>query len=50
MDRDGDSVHIGYNVINILGVKLYIEVCNVLKRCVCITESLCYIKDINTTL
>ena len=31
--RYGDSVHIGYNVINILGVKLYIEVCNVLKSC-----------------
>ena len=29
--RYGDSVHIGYDVINILGVKLYIEVCNVLK-------------------
>ena len=31
--RYGDSVHIGYDVINILGVKLYIEVCNVLKSC-----------------
>ena len=29
----GDSVHIGYDVINILGVKLYIEVCNVLNSC-----------------
>ena len=31
--RYGDSVHIGYDVINILGVKLYIEVCNVLNSC-----------------
>ena len=31
--RYGDSVHIGYNVINILGVKLYIEMCNVLNSC-----------------
>ena len=29
----GDSVHIVYEVISILGVKLYIEVCNVLKSC-----------------
>ena len=29
----GDSVHIGYDVINILGVKLYIEVCNVQNSC-----------------
>ena len=29
----GYSVHIGYDVINILGVKLYIEVCNVLNSC-----------------
>ena len=27
------SVHIGYDVINILGVKLYIELCSVLKSC-----------------
>ena len=27
------SVHIGYDVINILGVKLYIEVCKVLNSC-----------------
>ena len=26
----GDSVHIGYDVINILVLKIYIEVCNVL--------------------
>ena len=26
-------MHIEYDVINILGVKLYIEVCNVLKSC-----------------
>ena len=31
--RYGDSVHIGYDVINILGVKLNIEVCNVLNSC-----------------
>ena len=31
--RYGDSIHIGYDIINILGVKLYIEVCNVLKCC-----------------
>ena len=31
--RYGDSVHIGYDVINILGVKLFIEVCNVLNSC-----------------
>ena len=31
--RYGDSVHIGYDVINILLVKLYIEVCHVLNRC-----------------
>ena len=31
--RYGDSVHIGNVVINILGVKLYIEVCNVLNSC-----------------
>ena len=31
--RYGDSVHTGYDVINILGVKLYIEVCNVLNSC-----------------
>ena len=29
----GDSIHTGYDVINILGVKLYIEVCNVLNSC-----------------
>ena len=28
-----DSVHIGYDVINILGVKLYIQVCNALNSC-----------------
>ena len=33
MKRYGDSLHIVYDVINILGVKLYIEVCNVLKSC-----------------
>ena len=32
-ERYGDSVHIGYDVINILGVKLWIEVCNVLNSC-----------------
>ena len=31
--RYGDSVHIGYDVINILGVKLFIQVCNVLNSC-----------------
>ena len=31
--RYGDSVHDGYDVINILGVKLYIQVCNVLNSC-----------------
>ena len=31
--RYGYSVHIGYDVIYILGVKLYIEVCNVLNSC-----------------
>ena len=31
--RYGAIVHIGYDVINILGVKLYIEVCNVLNSC-----------------
>ena len=31
--RYGHSVHIGYDVINILGVKLYIEVCKVLNSC-----------------
>ena len=29
----GDSVHIGYDIINIQGVRLYIEVCNVLNSC-----------------
>ena len=33
LKRYVDSVHIGYDVINIVGVKLYIEVCNVLKCC-----------------
>ena len=32
-NRYGDSVHIGYDFINILGVKLYIEVFNVLNSC-----------------
>ena len=32
-NRYGDSVLIGYDVINIVGVKLYLEVCNVLKSC-----------------
>ena len=31
--RYRDSVHIGYDVINILAVKLYIEVCNTLNSC-----------------
>ena len=31
--RYGDTVNIGYDVINVLGVKLYIEVCNVLSSC-----------------
>ena len=31
--RYGDCVHVGYDVINILGVKLFIDVCNVLNRC-----------------
>ena len=31
--RYGDSVLLGYDVINIVGVKLYIEVCNILKSC-----------------
>ena len=31
--RYGDSVHTGYDVINILVVKLFIEVCNVLNSC-----------------
>ena len=31
--RYGDSVHVGYDVINILGVKLFIEMCNVLNSC-----------------
>ena len=29
----GDTIYFGYDVINILGVKLFIEVCNVLNSC-----------------
>ena len=33
MKAYGDSVQIGYYIINILGVMLYIEGCNVINSC-----------------